>query len=476
MTSASRRLLAPPMYLLQKQSLQWFVGRSSLGTCGVRSDGPVGPRSGLWRTVQGIGGCCGSLAELASFLAGAVPGGVSTRWCGAGGKVLIEKLLRSTKVATIYVLIRAKKGKNASARLDKIFNCALFDKVRDEHPDYRNRLTAMDGDCTQENLGLTLEDRQELISKTNIVFHVAATVDFNENIKSAYDVNVKGTKILLELCKKFENLKSVVHTSTAYVYCHLNALDEVIYNHPLHYEQAESMLERLSLEETSRRTPNILKKWINTYTFTKAMAESMIKEISDGLPIGIFRPAIVTSSYKEPVENWVDSFAAFGFTAFFSLGLLRVILYREGSNVELVPVDLVISAMIACAWDIPQKDPIPVYNYVSSIDNPTSFIDFIKLVKPHLHRYPFSKAIWTPRHVEFRYSTMYVRTPSTNLTHRATPTTPNTNPTGTTPTTNDINSLRRYLQAPKEIATWLLKRQLPSNPDDRGTTRKTITL
>jgi hypothetical protein len=26
------------------------------------------------------------------------------------------------------------------------------------------------------------------------------------------------------------------------------------------------------------------------------------------------------------------------------------------------------------------------------------------------------------------------------------------------------------------IAAWLLKRQLPSNPDDRGTTRKTITL
>jgi fatty acyl-CoA reductase len=44
---------------------------------------------------------------------------------GFVGKVLIEKLLRSTKVATIYVLIRAKKGKNASARLDKIFNCAV---------------------------------------------------------------------------------------------------------------------------------------------------------------------------------------------------------------------------------------------------------------------------------------------------------------------------------------------------------------
>jgi fatty acyl-CoA reductase len=207
---------------------------------------------------------------------------------GAGfiGKVLIEKLLRSTKVATIYVLIRAKKDNKPSTRLDEILNCAvniltlksiknysfqLFDKLREEHPDYKNRVTAISGDCTQGNLGLALEDRQELISKTNIVFHVAATVDFNENIKSAYDVNVKGTKIVLEFCKKIENLKvilitilsslfqnmfkSVVHTSTAYVQSHLDTLDEVIYDHPLHYEQAESMLERLSLEEAFRRTP-----------------------------------------------------------------------------------------------------------------------------------------------------------------------------------------------------------------------------
>ncbi|CAH1381806.1 unnamed protein product, partial [Tenebrio molitor] len=70
---------------------------------------------------------------------------------GAGfiGKVLIEKLLRSTKVATIYVLIRAKKDNKPSTRLDEILNCALFDKLREEHPDYKNRVTAISGDCTQ---------------------------------------------------------------------------------------------------------------------------------------------------------------------------------------------------------------------------------------------------------------------------------------------------------------------------------------
>jgi hypothetical protein len=40
-----------------------------------------------------------------------------------------------------------------------------------------------------------------------------------------------------------------------------------------------------------------------------------------------------------------------------------------------------------------------------------------------------------------------------------------------------LGSWRFNSHAPKKIAAWLLKRQLPSNPDDRGgTTRKTITL
>lgn len=39
---------------------------------------------------------------------------------GFMGKILIEKLLRSTDVATIYILIRAKKGKDIHTRLEEI--------------------------------------------------------------------------------------------------------------------------------------------------------------------------------------------------------------------------------------------------------------------------------------------------------------------------------------------------------------------
>jgi hypothetical protein len=46
-----------------------------------------------------------------------------------------------------------------------------------------------------------------------------------------------------------------VHVSTAYVYWHLDTIDEVFYEHPLHYQQAESILQKLSPEEAVRMTP-----------------------------------------------------------------------------------------------------------------------------------------------------------------------------------------------------------------------------
>lgn len=37
------------------------------------------------------------------------------------GKIFIEKLLRSTEIATLYILIREKKGKNALSRIEELF-------------------------------------------------------------------------------------------------------------------------------------------------------------------------------------------------------------------------------------------------------------------------------------------------------------------------------------------------------------------
>lgn len=51
----------------------------------------------------------------------------------------------------------------------------------------------------------------------------------------------------------------------------------------------------------------ILGKWPNTYTLTKALAEDLVRKECANMPVGVFRPAIVTSTLKEPIRGWIDN-------------------------------------------------------------------------------------------------------------------------------------------------------------------------
>lgn len=46
--------------------------------------------------------------------------------------------------------------------------------------------------------------------------------------------------------------------------------------------------------------------WENTYTFTKAMGETLIQTMREDVPIVIIRPSIIESSYKEPFPGWLQ--------------------------------------------------------------------------------------------------------------------------------------------------------------------------
>lgn len=48
---------------------------------------------------------------------------------GFMGRILIEKLLRSTNVGAIYILIRPKKGKDIDVRLEEIFSDVVSTKI-----------------------------------------------------------------------------------------------------------------------------------------------------------------------------------------------------------------------------------------------------------------------------------------------------------------------------------------------------------
>lgn len=83
----------------------------------------------------------------------------------------------------------------------------MFQRLKTEAPKYKSKIVGIPGDCALAGLGLSIEDRQLLIDNVDVVFHVAATVNFTEKLKLAYTINVKGVEVILNLCRQMQNLK-----------------------------------------------------------------------------------------------------------------------------------------------------------------------------------------------------------------------------------------------------------------------------
>lgn len=71
------------------------------------------------------------------------------------------------------------------------------------------------------------------------------------------------------------------------------------------------------------------------------------------LPIGMFRPAIVTSSVREPVVGYIDNlYGPTGVVAGAGTGVLRTMHCNPDITANIVPVDMTVNALIASAWDV----------------------------------------------------------------------------------------------------------------------------
>ena len=124
------------------------------------------------------------------------------------GKVLIEKLLRSCNgINRIYILLRSKRGIGSEKRFEEFIKNKVFDNIREKTPEVLLKLVCIPGDIIEPNLGLDENDRKTLENNIDIVFHVAATVKFNEPLKDAANLNTFGTERVMKLCLGMTNLK-----------------------------------------------------------------------------------------------------------------------------------------------------------------------------------------------------------------------------------------------------------------------------
>lgn len=75
-------------------------------------------------------------------------------------------------------------------------------------PNYKDVVQMVESDVGDIGLGLTHENR-ELLRTTNIVFHGAATVRFEDPIRKTAAINVRGVKEMIHLAKEMRDLKVI---------------------------------------------------------------------------------------------------------------------------------------------------------------------------------------------------------------------------------------------------------------------------
>lgn len=68
----------------------------------------------------------------------------------------------------------------------------MFHRIRQEKDHIIKKVVALDGDITMHNLGLTDEQREKLINEVHIVFHLAATLRMEANLKDSLEMNTVG--------------------------------------------------------------------------------------------------------------------------------------------------------------------------------------------------------------------------------------------------------------------------------------------
>lgn len=316
------------------------------------------------------------------------------------GKVLVEKLLRDCAgVATIFILVRTKKGVEPDQRRRDYVNHMVFDQIREETPEQLNKIRVIKGDVSVDGLDMNEKDENELINSVNLVFHCAANVRFDQTLKAALNFNTNGTQRILKLAEKMKNILVFTHVSTAYCHCNEGVLEERYYPAT---EDPYGMIEMVKLlkdDTIEMITPKLLNGLPNTYALTKGLTEDLVHSYSEKFQIVIVRPSIVTAAWKTPYPGWIEGLnGPTGLMIGAGKGVIRSMHCNPDLASEAIPVDITINAMIALAYKRSLLDQNDCYfcNITDSGTNPLTWGNSLDIGRDLFYEYPLCQSLWYP--------------------------------------------------------------------------------
>ena len=292
-----------------------------------------------------------NLSQIAQFYE--ARGVFVTGGTGFVGRLLIEKLLRScVNIGRIYVLMRPKRGKGIEERMRDLTGSIVFDGLRKMGVNLGEKLVPIEGHLSEPSFGLKRDQLELLAREVSLVFHSAASVNFQEPLRDATCTNLIGTMNALELAKQLPKLVALVYVSTAYSNCNQRGqISEHVYEAQLEPKALVRMTDILDRNLVEKIKPALLEEFPNTYTYTKNLAEFLCLQNAKLLPVAICRPSVVASTWREPIEGFVDNINGGNGINYGPASGLSVVMQADNSVVlDYVPVDVVVNCVIAIGW------------------------------------------------------------------------------------------------------------------------------
>jgi alcohol-forming fatty acyl-CoA reductase len=352
------------------------------------------------------------------------------------GQAVLERLLTDFPDTRISVLIRPQLGSAGRQRLESVVSRPNFDV-------FRRRVGA-------DNVSATLDERVEVIEgdlgkelppfpdDLDVVIHCAATVIFDPPIDEGFETNLLGAVRFYEAVLKSGSKPHLVHVSTAYVAgSRKGVIPEATLDHKVDWreeaqlaldarkdveadsrkpEQLDSFMAKARREHSragpisvaddaeERRTSWVDKRlirygraraqtlgWPDNYTFTKAMGERAVEELAadHGVPLSIVRPSIIESALEHPSPGWIEGFKmAEPIILAYGRGTLPEFPGIPEGIVDVIPVDYVVSAMLAIAASPPEPEQPHYFHVSSGARNPLSFLKLYELVREYFEEHP----------------------------------------------------------------------------------------
>ena len=331
------------------------------------------------------------------------------------GKVVLGLLLdRYPGIRHVHLLLRPGPFPSSLDRfkaeiLRSPALAATIEKHGKEHVLERTKVWT--GDVGRAACGLAERDVENLAGRARLIVNCAGRVAFFPPVDDSFSANVDGVENIIELARCLE--AKLLHVSTAFVcgeadglveetepvtgfYPRRRGVEDRSFNYAEELRFVRGLIGRARESERNTnacsRTREVAQSlaalgkqratawgWTNTYTYAKSLGEQIIAA-SDNLEYAIVRPAIVESAWRFPFPGWIEGGRTAAPLVLMVLGGLRDWPVRGDAPLEVVPVDMVASAVLVIAAALLSGRHEPVYQLGSADVNPLELAPLVRLL------------------------------------------------------------------------------------------------